>query len=210
MSSIPPPTCCSGRIHARLGEYDRAVETLRHALKLNPSDPETYAGLGDALLWNGETDEARRMLEIATRLDPRLPSQELFNLGAAYFLLAQYGNAAQVFERAVAREDGNPFIHAMLAAIYAKAGRREEAMREVAEVRRAESPVRPRHVRHAVQEPGASRQDRRGPAAGGNVAPDDGRYLTGPSFSPGQFEFALSMNAASCLKAGTRSLNWKR
>jgi len=125
-----------GRIHARLGEYDRAVETLRHALKLNPSDPETYAGLGDALLWNGETDEARQMLEIATRLDPRLPSQELFNLGAAYFLLAQYDRAAQVFERAVAREDGNPFIHAMLAAIYAKAGRREEAMREVAEVRR--------------------------------------------------------------------------
>jgi adenylate cyclase len=125
-----------GRIHARLGEYDRAVETLRHALKLNPSDPETYAGLGDALLWSGEIDEARQMLEIATRLDPRLPSQELFNLGAAYFLLAQYARAAQVFERAVAREDGNPFIHAMLAAIYAKAGRREEAMREVAEVRR--------------------------------------------------------------------------
>jgi adenylate cyclase len=125
-----------GRIHARLGEYDRAVETLRHALKLNPSDPETYAGLGDALLWSGEIDEARQMLEIATRLDPRLPSQELFNLGAAYFLLAQYDRAAQVFERAVAREDGNPFIHAMLAAIYAKAGRREEAMREVAEVRR--------------------------------------------------------------------------
>ena len=125
-----------GRIHARLGEYDRAVETLRQALRLNASDPETYAGLGDALLWNGEIDEARQMLEIATRLDPRLPSQELFNLGAAYFLLAQYDRAAQVFERAVAREDGNPFIHAMLAAIYAKAGRREEAMREVAEVRR--------------------------------------------------------------------------
>ena len=125
-----------GRIHARLGEYDRAVETLRHALKLNPSDPETYAGLGDALLWSGEIDEARQMLEIAIRLDPRLPSQELFHLGAAYFLLGQYAPAAQVFERAVAREDGNPFMHAMLAAIYAKAGRREAAMREVAEVRR--------------------------------------------------------------------------
>lgn len=125
-----------GRIHARLGEYDRAVETLRHALKLNPSDPETYAGLGDALLWSGEIDEARQMLEIATRLDPRLPSQELFHLGAAYFLLAQYDRAAQVFERAVARDDGNPFMHAMLAAIYAKAGRHEAAMREVAEVRR--------------------------------------------------------------------------
>ncbi|MEA2804810.1 MAG: adenylate cyclase [Rhodospirillaceae bacterium] len=125
-----------GKIHARLGEYDRAVETLRHALTLNPSDPETYAGLGDALLWSGETDEARRMLEIAARLDPKLSSHELFNLGAAYFLLGQNARAAQVFERTVARRDGNQFIHAMLAAIYADAGRQEEAAREVAEVRR--------------------------------------------------------------------------
>jgi adenylate cyclase len=124
-----------GRVQARLGEYDRAVETLRHALELNPSDPETYAGLGDALLWSGQTDEARRMLEIAARLDPKLPSQDLFDLGAAYFLLGQNAQAAQVFERTVARQDGNPFIHAMLAAIYADAGRSEEARREVAEVR---------------------------------------------------------------------------
>ena len=44
--------------------------------------------------------------------------------------------AAQVYERTVARQDGNQFIHAMLAAIYAKAGRKDDARREVAEVRR--------------------------------------------------------------------------
>ena len=76
------------------------------------------------------------MLEIAARLDPKLPSQDLFNLGAAYFLLGQYAPAAQVFERAVSRQDGNQFIHAMLAAIYSEAGREDEARREVAEVRR--------------------------------------------------------------------------
>jgi adenylate cyclase len=125
-----------GKIHTRLGEYDRAVDVLRHALMLNPSDPETYAGLGDALLWSGEIEEARKMLEIAARLDPKLPSQDLFNLGAAYFLLGQHTSAAQVFERTVARQDGNQFIHAMLAAIYADAGRKEDARREVSEVRR--------------------------------------------------------------------------
>jgi adenylate cyclase len=125
-----------GRVHARLGEYDRAVATIRQALALNTNDPESYAGLGDALLWNGETDEARRMLEVAARLDPRLPSQDLFSLGAACFLLGHYADAAQVFERIVARQDGNQFIHAMLAASYSSAGRSEEATREVAEVRR--------------------------------------------------------------------------
>ena len=132
----PAAQALLGKIHSRLGEYDRAVDALRHALTLNPSDPETYAGLGDALLWSGEIEEARKMLEIATRLDPKLPSQDLFNLGAAYFLLGHHGAAAQVFERTIARQDGNQFIHAMLAAIYAESGRKEDANREVAEVRR--------------------------------------------------------------------------
>jgi adenylate cyclase len=133
----PAAQALLGKIHTRLGEYDRAVDVLRHALILNPSDPETYAGLGDALLWSGDIDEARRMLEIAARLDPKLPSQDLFNLGAAYFLLGQHASAAQVFERTVARQDGNQFIHAMLAAIYSDAGRKEDARREVSEVRRS-------------------------------------------------------------------------
>lgn len=133
----PTAQALLGRIYIRLGEYDRAVEALRHALALNPSDAEIYASLGDALLWSGDLDEARKMLEMATGLDPKLPSHDLFNLGAAYFLLGQHGAAAQVYERAVARRDGNPFIHAMLAAIYADAGRKEDASREVAEVRRS-------------------------------------------------------------------------
>ena len=63
----PAAQALLGKIHSRLGEYDRAVDALRHALTLNPSDPENYAGLGDALLWSGEIEEARKMLEIATR-----------------------------------------------------------------------------------------------------------------------------------------------
>ena len=132
----PAAQALLGKIQSRLGEYDRALETLRHALALNPSDPETHAGLGDALLWSGEIDEARRMLELAAQLDPKLSSQDLFDLGAAYFLQGEHARAAQVFERTVARQDGDQFIHAMLAAIYADAGRKEDAKRAVAEVRR--------------------------------------------------------------------------
>jgi hypothetical protein len=36
----------------------------------------------------------------------------------------------------VARNDGNPFIHAMLAAIYAEAGRQDPSTRAAEEVRR--------------------------------------------------------------------------
>lgn len=125
-----------GTVHTRLGEYDRAIEMLRHALSLNPNDPETHAGLGDALLWSSEIGDALQALEIANQLNPRLPSHDLFNLGAAYFLVGQTSQAAQVFERTIARQDGNPFIYAMLAAIYVDAGRPDDARRAAAEARR--------------------------------------------------------------------------
>ncbi len=125
-----------GRIYARLGEYERAVEALKRAMELNPSDPESYAGLGDALLWTGDIEGAIKMLDTAIQLDPRLSSEDLFNLGTGHFLAGNYVQAANVFERTVARNDGNPFIYAMLAAIYAEAGRKNDSSRAVAEVRR--------------------------------------------------------------------------
>jgi tetratricopeptide (TPR) repeat protein len=103
---------------------------------LNPSNTDSYAGLGDALLWAGDVAGAIKALEAAAQLDPKLSSEDLFNLGASYFLIGEHALAAQVFERTVARNDGNAFIHAMLAAIYADAGRQDEALRSAAEVRR--------------------------------------------------------------------------
>lgn len=125
-----------GRTYARLGEYDRATSTLTRAMALNPSDPDSYAGLGDALLWSGDVAGAIKHLETAAQLDPRLSSEDLFDLGTAYFLAANATEAVRAFERTVARNDSTAFIHAMLAAVHAEAGRKAEADRELAEVRR--------------------------------------------------------------------------
>ena len=125
-----------GRIYARLGEYDRAVEALTRAMALNPSDPDSYAGLGDALLWAGDVAGAIKALETAVQLDPRLSTEDLFNLGTAYFLAGRSIEAIRIFERTVARNDSTLFIHAMLAAVHADAGRKDDADRALAEVRR--------------------------------------------------------------------------
>ena len=125
-----------GRIYARLREYDRAVDALKRAIALNPSDPDNSAGLGDALLWSGDAKGAITALEFADQIDPQLSTQDLFNLGAAYFLTDDHARAAHVFERAAARNEANPFIHAMLAAIYQDAGRPEKARLAFAEMRR--------------------------------------------------------------------------
>jgi TolB-like protein/DNA-binding winged helix-turn-helix (wHTH) protein len=125
-----------GRIYARLHDYGRAVDALERAMALNPSDSESYSGLGDALLWSGDVAGAIKALEAADRLDPQLSTQDLFNLGAAYFLADNDTRAVHVFERAAARNEGNAFVQAMLAAIYQDAGKGEEARRALAEMRR--------------------------------------------------------------------------
>jgi TolB-like protein/Flp pilus assembly protein TadD len=124
-----------GRAYSRLGEYDRALEALRRAMALNPSDPDSYAGLGDSLLWAGDLEAAITALEMAVQLDPKLPGGDLFNLGTAYFLAGRGADAVRVFERTVARNDSTVFIHAMLAAVHADAGRKDESERAAAEVR---------------------------------------------------------------------------
>jgi adenylate cyclase len=125
-----------GRALARQGQYDRAVETLRRAVALNRSDPDAYAGLGDALLWGGDATGAVESLEAAFAADPRFSGEDFFSLGAAYFLAGRGADAIRVLERATARNEGNPFIYALLAAAYADAGRADDARNAAAQVRR--------------------------------------------------------------------------
>ena len=125
-----------GRAYARMGDYERAVDALKRAVALNPSEPDSHAGLGDALLWNGEVEGAIKSLETATAIDPRLSAEDLFSLGAAYFLAGRSADAARIFERVITRKEGNPFIYAMLAAIYAENGRDQDSRSAAAEVRK--------------------------------------------------------------------------
>jgi len=125
-----------GRALAREGQYDRAIEALRRAVALNRSDPDAHAGLGDALLWSGDAAGAIDSLEAALAADPQLSGEDLFSLGAAYFLARRSDDSIRVLERAIARNEGNAFIYALLAANYSDAGRGAEARDAAAQVRR--------------------------------------------------------------------------
>jgi adenylate cyclase len=125
-----------GRTYARMGEYDRAIDALKRAVALNPSEPDSHAGLGDAYLWNGEPESAIKALETAVSIDPRLSAEDLFSLGAAYFIDGNVAASIRVFERVTTRNEGNPFIYAMLAAVYAESDRELESRSAAAEVRK--------------------------------------------------------------------------
>lgn len=134
--SHPAAHVLLGRTYARMGDPDRAVEVLGRAIALNRSDPDSHAGLGDALLWKGDARAAIRALETAITMDPRLSAEDLFSLGAAYFMDGRPADAIRVLERATSRNEANPFIFALLAAGYAEAGRESESRFAAATARR--------------------------------------------------------------------------
>jgi cytochrome c-type biogenesis protein CcmH/NrfG len=125
-----------GRAYVRMGEYDRAVDALRRAVTLNPSEPDSYAGLGDALLWSGDARAAISALETALSIDPRLSAEDLFSLGVAYFIDGNDKASVNIFERVTTRDEGNPYVYAMMAAVYAEDGREIESRSAAAEARK--------------------------------------------------------------------------
>ena len=98
--------------HALLGiavlwtqrDYDRAIEELETALALNPSSSLSHQLAGCVRGFAGEAAAAIPHLEAAMRLDPRYqsPASVLSDLGLAYFLVDQPGEALIRFDRAIA------------------------------------------------------------------------------------------------------------
>ena len=124
-----------GAVHLRRGNYDPALDELRRAVALNPSDAESYNFLGATLLFIGDFEGAIRAIELSSEFLPNLSTTTFFNLGAALLLSGRAEDAVRTFERSKERYPDNSFPNAMLAAAYAVAGRTEDAARQASEVR---------------------------------------------------------------------------
>jgi len=66
------------------------------------------------LLWSGDVDGAIEALETAVQLDPRLSTEDLFNLGAAYFLAGQDTEAVRTLISAHDTGAGSGLVAATL------------------------------------------------------------------------------------------------
>lgn len=124
-----------GRVYLQRGEYDRALDQLKRAVELNPSDPDGYAGLGGALLWTGDIAGAIKALETAGQLQPTLSATDWFDLATAYLLAGRTDESIATLERSLIRNKGNQFTNVLLAAAYAQAGRMDDAHRQATTVR---------------------------------------------------------------------------
>jgi Tfp pilus assembly protein PilF len=78
-----------------------AVIRLREALGEFPNSSPLWLALGIAQMGDGKSDDARKSFERALELDPR-SAPALAYLGSTYGERGQYGEAAALYERAIA------------------------------------------------------------------------------------------------------------
>ena len=89
-----------GRVLLMLGDGARALEALRRAIELVPTDPEAHSALGVALLSTGDAARALAPLRRAVELDPGA-LERWRALGAAELVLGLVSEAISAFSRAV-------------------------------------------------------------------------------------------------------------
>lgn len=116
-----------GITRERAGEWDKAEEDFRFALKLSPDQPLVLNYLGYGLVEKGlKLDEAQKMIEVAVRKQPN-DGYIRDSLGWVYFQLGKYEESVPKLERAVELLAVDPIINDHLGDAYWMVGRKLEA-----------------------------------------------------------------------------------
>jgi adenylate cyclase len=128
-----------GCIHLYLREYEQAIKEAKRAVALGPSHSIVHALAGHIFRFSCKFEEAIAMIKKAIRLQPLLTSWYLMELGMSYYCIGRYEEAkdsAEQFLR-LAQSRGEEIVWAaylMLALIYVRLGREQEARLAAAEL----------------------------------------------------------------------------
>ena len=117
------------------GDYERAVESHRTALRLWPDFPEAHCNLGTALQSLGRFEEAAASLRRAIELRPTF-AVAVNNLGIVLRELGEDEEAVALFRRAADLEPGYAPARTNLGQALLNSGRAEEALSHCEEAAR--------------------------------------------------------------------------
>jgi tetratricopeptide (TPR) repeat protein len=112
---------------ASLGRFDEAIVEIKHALELDPLSVIINADVGTVLCTARRYDEAIEQLRKTLEMDPGFYYAR-WNLGQALEMKGLTEEAMAEYEKAVALND-DPLPLALLGRLYAKIGRRDEALK---------------------------------------------------------------------------------
>ena len=121
-------------VFMRQGRLNESLAEIRKAIKLDPNYADAYARMGEILVFLGNAEEGKLVIEKSMQLNPHHAFMYKWFLGKALFMLEEYKNAAQIFEYVIEQNPEFPGGHLMLAATYGQLGRVGDAEWEASEV----------------------------------------------------------------------------
>ena len=110
-------------IYVESGRTDKAIETVRHVMAINPNSAETHTFLGYVYRYAGFLNEAEKEEEIALNLDPNNPRLRA-KMGTTQIYLGKYRKALELFQQ----DNESPFSLAWQGQIHLRLGEEERAL----------------------------------------------------------------------------------
>ena len=130
--SLPAGYAILGEVYLHKRKHEKAIAVQQKAIALSPNDADGIGGLGGILTWAGRPEETIGLAKKAMRLNPMYPTEYLWNLGHAYYLMGRIEEAVETLNRARDRSPEYIPVIAYLVASYAELGRMEEARKQAA------------------------------------------------------------------------------
>jgi TolB-like protein/class 3 adenylate cyclase/thioredoxin-like negative regulator of GroEL len=131
VEAMKHPTPRAYRVAAEMSLYqqnfDEALDHLKHAVALDPSDSESYAWLAYASIMAGQPEDGQGYIDATLRVEPRASEWLGFTLGLGQFCTDKFAAAAAFLEKAVASYPTDTASRILLAATYGQLGRNREA-----------------------------------------------------------------------------------
>jgi len=121
----------AGEALDEMKDSDGAIKMFRAAATANPKEPDVHFGLGYLLWMRKQYPEALVEFQAELELNPN-HAQALTYLGDCDLVLTQPMLAQPLLEKAIQVDPGIELAHLDLGVIDADAGRRDEALRELA------------------------------------------------------------------------------
>jgi len=124
-----------GLAYRESGEYVKALVEVESAVIYDPNYANAHVLHATLLYYAGRPREGLVRMQKAIQLNPHHPYNYPFHLGQAFFILKQYRDAIEEFERGLSTNPASERLHVWLAATYAQAGRVGDAQWEIEQVK---------------------------------------------------------------------------
>lgn len=132
--SLPQAHFVTGQVRLFQRQHSQAIAAAERAFEVDPNYADAYALLAWTLNYAGRSDKALSALQRAIRLNPRPPASYLEILGEIHFAQGRYEESASTFQRVLGINPGYLRARMWNVAALARAGLRDMAEWEVAEL----------------------------------------------------------------------------